>query len=95
MPCQNSTCSNIYHNSGTSIYVKKCDISNSQQLFMKNLPAFHQLDISTRKDNGIPGCVNRCKGEKRLRKQLSHAEIINIQKARSYYDPKSFRRLKH
>ena len=88
MSCPNKGVGYIYKSLGTSIYSKKCNISNSQRLFTTNLPAYHQLDISTR------NCHNKRKGEKRNKKQLSHSDIINIQVSQSYYDPKSFRRLK-
>ena len=94
MPCPTINCHKMYNKSGSSIYTKNCNLSNNQLLFMKSLPAFRDLDLSTRKDNGTNKCRNRYKGQDRNNCQLSHMDIINIQKSRSYYDPRSFRKLK-
>ena len=94
MPCPNINCHKIYNKSGSSIYTQNCDISNSQLLFIKTLSSFRDLDLSTRKDNGINKWRNRCKRQGHNKDQLSHMDVINIQKSRSYYDPRSFRKLK-
>lgn len=94
MTCTNSKCKKIYKQTANSIYAKKCDISTNQRQFLVNLPAFHQLDLSTRKNKGTTNCPNRCKGERRNKTPLSHSDILNIKKSQSYYDPRSFRLFK-
>ena len=74
---------------GKSIYCHRCNITTSQRLFLINLPSFHHLDLSTRpmrKDNKYIG------KHKKIKKSLSHSEIINIQKSRSYNDIKSYKK---
>ena len=92
MPCLDLTSKKMYQNLATSIYTPKCNISSTQHNFLVNLPAYHQLDLSTRKSNGNKKCPNRCKGERRNKKSLSHSDIINLNKSRAYYDPRSFRK---
>ncbi len=94
MSCPNNGCQQIYKDLGSSIYSKRCNISNNQRLFTTNLPAYHHLDLLTRKKSDCKSCPNRCKGHRRLNKQLSHSEILKIKLSQSYFDPKSFRRLK-
>ncbi len=92
MSCQTNCQPIIYQNLGQSIYTPRCDISTSQRQFLVNLPAFHQLDLSTRKGRGTKDYPNRCHGEHRNKKALSFSEVLNIRKSQAYYDPKSFRR---
>jgi hypothetical protein len=89
------SCSNrVYKDIGTSIYCKRGDISNNQRLFTTNLPAYHQLDLSTRYKNGTKSYSNRCNRHKRLNKTLSHSDILKIKLSQSYFNPKSFKRIK-
>ena len=94
MPCTTQGCHLIYQGLGSSIYSNKCNISNTQRLFTTNLPAYHHLDLSTRRNKGKSNCPNRCKGERKNKQQLSHQDILNIKLSQSYNDPKSFRRRK-
>ena len=55
MPCPTINCHKMYNKLGSSIYTKNCNLSNNQLLFMKSLPAYRDLDLSTRKDT----CTNK------------------------------------
>jgi len=78
---------------GRSIYSPLCDNSSSQVLFGKQRAGYFWLDQATRRDKGPECCPNRSKGHRKLKQNLSHYEIIQMRKAQSFYDPKSYRQL--
>ena len=69
---------NGYYNIGDSIYSQKCNISSEQKLFKNKIQGYINYNKPINK---------KCKHNK----TLSFDEILNIRKANSYYDPRSFK----
>ena len=82
-----------YPKLGPSIFNPICDISSSQVNFNTQRAGYFWLDKATRRNSGPVCCPNRSKGHRRLKKNLSHHEILQMQKAQSFYDPKSYLQL--
>ena len=77
---------NIYKHLGKSIYTQNCCISSDQILFLKKLPS----SVSVNKSRTAKKITTKCKKKSHCPKNLSHSDIIEIQKINAYYNPQAF-----
>ena len=83
-----------YKKTGTSIYFPKSELSSDQVLLNKKLQSNLRADMIKRRSRGRNCCSNRKKNIPKNNKNLSHQEVLDIQKTMSYYDPRSFSKKK-
>jgi hypothetical protein len=92
MPCQQTGCWKNFNYDGKISYqrAEPCDIGSERVRWKQCLPGYLELGKSVRRSVGPPQCPNRCKGHRRNKQNLSHYDVLQIQKTMAHYDPRGY-----